>query len=93
LDFSTGDLVLIDAGNVEAIARVRSSAPERLHVALEPGAFLPWTGDPVSIRRCNDIFARAHAAKIVHASTATATLEMIPEANDTERDVAPPSVY
>lgn len=93
MDFSTGDLVMIDAGNVEAIARVRSSAPDRLHVALEPGAFLPWTGDPVSVRKCNDIGARAHAAKIVHANSAAATLEMIPEANDTERDVAPPGIY
>lgn len=90
-DFTTGDLVMVDAGNIEAIARVRSSSGDRLHIALEQGAFLPWTGDPVTVRRCNDLNARSHAARIVHASGATATLEMIPEANDTERDVAPPS--
>lgn len=90
-DFNTGDLVMVDAGNIEAIARVRSSQDDRIHIALEQGAFLPWTAEPVTVRRCNDLTARVHLARIVHASSATATLEMIPEANDTERDVAPPS--
>lgn len=90
-DFTLGDLVMVDTGNLESIARVRSCADERLHIALEQGHFLPWTEEPVTVRRCNDMNARTHAARIVHASTATATLEMIPEANDTERDIAPPS--
>lgn len=90
-DFTIGDLVMVDAGNIESIARVRSCANERVHIALEQGQFLPWTDEPVSIRRCNDLMARTHAARVVHASGVTATLEMIPEPNDTERDVSRPA--
>jgi hypothetical protein len=90
-DFTIGDLVMVDAGNIESLARVRSTSGGRVHIALEQGAFLPWTEEPVTVRRCNDLTARTHPARILHASTATATLEMLPEANDTERDVAPPS--
>ena len=91
-DFTIGDLVMVDTGNIESLARVRSCSDDRLHIALEQGHFLPWTEQPVTIRRCNDLMARAHSARIVHASNATATLEMIPEPNDTERDVYPPSL-
>jgi hypothetical protein len=90
-DFMLGDLVMIDAGNIESIARVRAASDDRLHIALEQGQFLPWTEEAVTIRRCNDLTARVHLARIVHASTATATLEMVPEPNDTERDIAPRS--
>lgn len=91
-DFTIGDLVMIDAGNIESLARVRSRTEERVHIALEQGQFLPWTDAPVSIRRCNDLMARAHSARVVHASGVTATLEMIPEPNDTERDVSRPAL-
>ena len=91
-DFTIGDLVMVDAGNIESIARVRSCTNDRLHIALEQGQFLPWTGEPVTVRRCNDLTARTRSAKIIHASTATATLEMIPEPNDTERDVSRPAL-
>lgn len=91
-DFTIGDLVMVDAGNIESLARVRSCSTNRVHLALEQGHFLPWAEQPVTIRRCNDLMARTHAARIVHASNATATLEMIPETNDTERDVNPPSL-
>jgi hypothetical protein len=91
-DFTIGDLVMIDAGTIESLARVRSCSQERVHIALEQGQFLPWTDAPVSVRRCNDLMARAHAARVVHASGVTATLEIIPEANDTERDVSRPAL-
>jgi hypothetical protein len=91
-DFTIGDLVMVDTGNIESIARVRSTSDGRLHIALEQGQFLPWTGEPVTVRRCNDLTARTHTARIIHASTATATLEMIPEPNDTERDIARPAL-
>jgi hypothetical protein len=91
-DFTIGDLVMIDAGNIETLARVRSCSNDRVHIALEQGQFLPWTDDPVTMRRCNDLMARTHSARVVHASGATATLEMLPEPNDTERDVFPPSL-
>lgn len=92
-DFTIGDLVMVDTGNIESLARVRSCANDRVHIALEQGQFLPWTEAPVTVRRCNDLMARTQSARIVHASNATATLEMLPEANDTERDVAPPTQY
>lgn len=91
-DFTIGDLVMVDAGNIESIARVRSRTEDRVHIALEQGQFLPWTEEPVTIRRCNDLTARSHVARIVHASTATATLEMVPEPNDTERDLSRPAL-
>ena len=87
-DFTIGDLVMVDTGNIESIARVRSATGDRLHIALEQGHFLPWAAEPVTVRRCNDLTARVHLARIVHASTATATLEMVPQPNDTERDIA-----
>jgi hypothetical protein len=91
-DFTIGDLVMIDAGNIESLARVRSRTEERVHIALEQGQFLPWTDVPVTMRRCNDLMARVHSARVVHASGTTATLEMIPEANDTERDISRPAL-
>jgi hypothetical protein len=91
-DLTIGDLVLIDTGNIESLARVRSCDNVRIHIALEQGQFLPWTDHPVTVRRCNDLVARIHSAKVVHASGATATLEMIPEPHDTERDVSRPAL-
>jgi hypothetical protein len=91
-DFTIGDLVMIDAGNIESLARVRSCAEGRVHIALEQGQFLPWTDDPVRVRRCNDLMARVRSARVVHASGVTATLELIPEANDTDRDVVRPAL-
>lgn len=91
-DFTIGDLVIVDTGNIESLARVRSCTGDRIHIALEQGQFLPWMEEPVTVRRCNDLTARTRTARIVHASSATATLEMIPEPNDTERDVYPPSL-
>jgi hypothetical protein len=91
-DFTIGDLVMIDTGNIESLARVRDCADDRIHIALEQGHFLPWTGEPVTVRRCNDLMAQTHVARIVHASSVTATLEMVPEPNDTERDVLMPSL-
>jgi hypothetical protein len=91
-DLTIGDLVLVDTGNIESLARVRACDNVRIHIALEQGQFLPWTGEPVTVRRCNDLVARIHSAKVVHASGATATLEMIPEPHDTERDVSRPAL-
>lgn len=90
-DLTLGDLVMIDAGNIESLARVRSCSNDRIHIALEQGQFLPWTDEPVTVRRCNDLMARTQTARVVHASGATATLEMVPEPNDTERDVSRPA--
>jgi hypothetical protein len=87
-EFTTNDIVMVDAENIVSIARVRSFSDGRLHIALEHGGFIRWTESPVTVRRCNDLTAPVHGARIVHASTATATLEMIPTPNDTERDVA-----
>lgn len=76
--FGTGDLVEVDTPNVRALARVRESSNDgRLHIALEVGEYLPWVDEPVLIRHFGNDPATSCAAKILHAGSSTALLQII----------------
>lgn len=69
-----GDLVEIDVAEMRAVARVRAVAGRRLHLALEPGGYVPWVDGPVWVRRVGELERRA--GRILHASSVTVSLEL-----------------
>gem|GEM_PF-6551991 len=77
--FENNDLVQIDIASMDlaALARVRDTSGGRLHIALEAGAYLPWVDADVTIRRYGEDAALAHPARILHAGTSTALLELV----------------
>ena len=75
--FGIGDLVEVDTPNVRALARVRESSGGRLHVALEVGEYLPWVDDQVLIRHFGNDPLYSCTAKILHAGSSTALLQII----------------
>jgi hypothetical protein len=76
--FGTGDLVEVDTANVRAVARVRESNGDgRLHIALELGEYLPWVDEDVLIRHFGNDPMRSCTAKILHAGSTTALLQII----------------
>jgi hypothetical protein len=76
--FGTGDLVEVDTENVRAVARVRESSGDgRLHIALELGEYLPWVDADVLIRHFGNDPTRSCTAKILHAGSTTALLQII----------------
>ena len=75
--FANGDLVQIETSNVRAFARVRSVEQGRVHIALEQGEYLPWVEEPVTIRRSSDRLEQSSIARVVHTSSASATLELL----------------
>jgi hypothetical protein len=80
--FGTGDLVEVDAAGpdtrVRALARVRESSDAgRLHVALEMGEYLPWVDTDVQIRHFGNDVSRSCTARILHAGSSTALLQLI----------------
>ncbi len=81
--FGTGDLVEVETTNVRAVARVReSSGGGRLHLALEGGEYLPWVDDQVLIRHFGNDPTRSCTAKILHAGSSTALLQIIEMAEE-----------
>jgi hypothetical protein len=76
--FGTGDLVEVDTENVRAVARVRESSGDgRLHIALELGEYLPWVDAEVLIRHFGNDPVHSCTAKILHAGSTTALLQII----------------
>ncbi|MDB5219384.1 MAG: hypothetical protein JWO86_7311 [Myxococcaceae bacterium] len=78
--FATGDLVEVFTDSVRALARVRESDGGRLHIAFEMGEYLPWVDTAVLIRHAAhaDVVApRACSARILHAGTSTAMLQIL----------------
>jgi len=82
--FRTGELVEVFTDSVRALARVReSSEGGRLHIAFEMGEYLPWVDTVVLIRHVHvgsspDVLgARPCTARILHAGTSTALLQVL----------------
>ncbi len=78
--FATGDRVEVFTDSVRALARVRESAGGRLHIAFEMGEYLPWVDAAVLIRHAagSEVVApRACSARILHAGTSTALLQIV----------------
>jgi hypothetical protein len=78
--FATGDLVEVLTDSVCALARVRESEGGRLHIAFEMGAYLPWVDTAVLIRHAAGsevVGPRACSARILHAGTSTALLQIL----------------
>jgi len=74
--FAINEIVEIECSQFRATARVRNVEGDRIHVALDSG-YLPWTDDPVSVRRAGESPAANIDARIVHVSGTTALLEII----------------
>lgn len=90
--FGTGDLIEVDAATVSthfrAVARVReSSSSGRLHIAFEMGEYMPWIDADVQIRHFGNDPARSSVAKILHAGSSTALLQIV----DCVEEAAAPS--
>jgi hypothetical protein len=88
--FRTGELVEVFTDSVRALARVReASEAGRLHIAFEMGEYLPWVDTAVLIRLAASgasgasgacgarIGARGCAARILHAGSSTALLQIL----------------
>jgi hypothetical protein len=79
--FGNGDLIEIDAAPYSAKARIRGIDSKeggvKLHVAFEQGGYLPWSDDPIRVRRCADGGGPSFDARILHTSTATALIEIL----------------
>jgi hypothetical protein len=76
MSFSTNDIVEIETSQYRAVARVRNVDGDRLHVALDPGGYLPWVDDPVLVRPAADP-SIVIDARILHAGGVTALIELI----------------
>lgn len=74
--FALNDVVEVDVGDLCARARVREASGGRLHLALEAGAYLPWVDEIVYVRHVGVAPERALVARIVHAGTSTALLQL-----------------
>jgi hypothetical protein len=79
--FKTGDLVELFTDSVRALARVRESSESgRLHIAFEMGEYFPWVDAAVLIRHAGvpaGLAARPCTARILHAGTSTALLQLL----------------
>jgi hypothetical protein len=76
--FGAGDLVEVDTDSVRAVARVRESSDAgRLHIAFEMGEYLPWVDADVQVRHFGNDVARSRTARILHAGSSTALLQII----------------
>jgi hypothetical protein len=85
--FRTGELVEVFTDSVRALARVREvSEAGRLHIAFEMGEYLPWVDGAVLIRLAATptsgesgarVGGRGCAARILHAGTSTALLQVL----------------
>ena len=87
--FRTGELVEVFTDSVRALARIREvSEAGRLHIAFEMGEYLPWVDTAVLIRHASpapapapsapsSLGARGCAARILHAGTSTALLQVL----------------
>jgi hypothetical protein len=87
MSFSNNDLLEIETAQYRALARVRNIDGDRLHVALEQGAYLPWIDDPVLVRPASNP-SIVIDARILHAGGVTALIELIDivdAANSTDR--------
>jgi hypothetical protein len=88
--FGTGDRVEVDtssslrAPRVRALARVRESLSGRLHIAFEIGEYLPWIDGDVQIRHLGGDPTHSCTAKILHAGSTTALLQVIDAIDDIE---------
>lgn len=88
--FGTGDLVEVDTANVRAVARVRESSGDgRLHIALELGEYLPWVDENVLIRHLGNDPTCLCTAKILHAGSTTALLQILEMVEPVRAAVAP----
>jgi hypothetical protein len=90
--FATGDLVEVLTDSVCALARVRESEGGRLHIAFEMGAYLPWVDTAVLIRHAAGsevVGPRACSARILHAGTSTALLQILGAVEELPQDRGP----
>jgi hypothetical protein len=87
--FATNDVIEIEASQYRAVARVRNVMGDRIHVAFE-GGYVPWSDEPILVRRHGDAVENATSARILHASGATAMIELVEvtPANSADRVVA-----
>ncbi len=92
--FGTGDLVEVDTVSIRAIARVRESSDGgRLHIAFEMGEYLPWVDADVQIRHFgtrHSLVSRSCTARILHAGSSTALLQIIESVEEVRDSVRPP---
>ncbi len=76
--FRNGDLVEIETISVRAVARIREAGTDgRLHVAFEQGEYMPWVDTDVQIRQFGNDPSRSCTARILHAGSTTALLQLI----------------
>ena len=76
--FRLGDLVEVETISVRALARVREvSGGGRLHIAFEMGEYFPWVDTDVKIRHFGNDAAHSATARILHAGSTTALLQLV----------------
>ena len=76
MSFATNDVIEIEASQYRAVARVRNVMGGRMHVAFETG-YVPWSDDPILVRRYGESAESAVDARILHASGPTAMIELL----------------
>jgi len=76
MPFVTNDVIEIEAAQYRAVARVRNVMGDRMHVAFE-GGYIPWSDDPLLVRRAGEAAESSVDARIVHASGPTAMIELL----------------
>ena len=80
--FRNGDLVEVETISVRAVARVREAGVDgRLHIAFEQGEYMPWVDTDVQIRQFGNDPSRSSTARILHAGSTTALLQLITVVN------------
>lgn len=88
--FRNGDLVEVETGTVRAVARIREAGNDgRLHIAFEQGEYMPWVDTDVQIRHFGNDPSRSSTARILHAGSTTALLQLITIALDAPREPEP----
>ena len=76
--FRVGDLVEVETTSVRAKARVREvSEGGRLHIAFEMGEYFPWVDTDIMIRHFGNDPARSSTARVLHAGSTTALLQLV----------------
>jgi hypothetical protein len=94
--FAIHEMIEVEMMTFHALARVRAVDGDRLHVALEPGSYLPWIDAPALVRGPGAL--EGVDARVLRACMTTALLELRPpgvmsgppppESRDTQTDEA-----
>lgn len=77
MSFAINEVIEIESSQFRVTARVRNVEGERLHVAIERGGYLPWTDEPVIVRRVGEAAPAGVDARVLHAAGTTALIELI----------------